>query len=271
MAKKVRIKIFIFGILFVLSVTPVFIKKAVSESVKTKNELFRPELARFDNSEKLVHGIDSIYKIKKISNVFDTALYVQTASDFVKNRFYHGLANYSIMDNWIAYLAGKLLWPHFSAIVNPDDLLKHSEGLCSQQTIVFLDILRIKGVPFRTVGLGYKEGPGHFLSEVRYNGSWHLHDVTIEPKWEKVVNHHKSLNYYLQNTDSLFLAYEGRIDATVFNRIMSKVEYGKVNVLPARKMSLFHQATFVLIYVLPCLFLVLFFLSWKKGMARNKK
>ncbi|MDF2452272.1 MAG: hypothetical protein K0S26_1776 [Bacteroidota bacterium] len=264
MAKNLKFKIFAYGILFVLSVTPVFIKKAVSESSKTKNELFKPELIRFDNSQKLIYGIDSIYMMRLTSDIFDTALYVQTASDFVKNRFYHGLATYSITDNWIAYLAGKLFWPHFSAIVKPDDLLKHGDGLCSQQTIVLLDVLRKKGITFRTVGLGYKEGPGHFLSEIKYDGKWHLHDVTKEPEWNKIVNHHLSLDYYLMNKDSLYVAYEGKLSRPVFNKILEKVEYGKVNEFPAKNMLLFHNGTLFLMYVLPLIFLFLFVLSFSK-------
>ena len=45
-------------------------------------------------------------------------------SDIVKKRFYHGLSEYSIKDNWIAYIGGKLFWNHLVAIVDPDDIIK---------------------------------------------------------------------------------------------------------------------------------------------------
>jgi hypothetical protein len=247
--------------LFVLSIIPLCIFTVNPLTYNKHNELYSPELVRLNSVQKLSDYIDSVYLITSKSKGFDTVLYVAISSNIIKKRFYHGLSHYSITDNWIAYLSGKLFWSHFSAIVNPDDILKHAEGLCSQQTIVFLEILKLKGIDFRTIGLGYKEGPGHFLSEVNYNGTWHLHDVTVEPKWERVSKHHKSLDYYINNKDSLFLAYDGLIDRKVFDKIMEKVEFGKVNQFPANKMLLFHQSTLFLTYMFPFLFFSLFVIT----------
>jgi len=263
----------IIGFFLSLSVLPFFIRLANKNdnvASKDKKELFHSELTSLNSVKQIVNYIDSsYYKVSSATNL-DTALYVKVSSDFVKKRFYHGLSHYTINDNWIAALSGKLLWSHLSAIVKPEDILKHAEGLCSQQTIVFLEILRRKGVRFRTVGLGFKEGPGHFLSEVSFNGSWHLYDVTVEPKWEKVANHHRSMEYYMQNKDSLFLVYDGRLDRKVFDKIMEKIEYGKENEFPAKKMLLFHQVTLVLTYIIPLLFLVLLFMAlFKEKMVPN--
>lgn len=254
---SVKILVFLF-FLFVLSILPLcFSSFKAIPSQNIHNELFSPELINLNSISKITRYIDSSYyatsKLKKI----DTALYVKISSDLIKRRFYHGLSHYSIYDNWIAALAGKLFWSHLSAIVKPDDILKHGEGLCSQQTIVFLEILKTKGINFRTIGLGYKEGPGHFLSEVSYNGSWHLHDVSVEPNWKKIDNHHKSANYYMSNKDSLFLAYEGRLERKLFYKIMEKVEYGNINEIPAKRMLMFHELTLKLTYLIPLILLIL--------------
>lgn len=254
-----------FGLLFVFSILPLCFS-TVNHVIKIRKhtELFIPELNSLNSVQKLSNYIDSIYYLSSDSKVIDTTLYVKIASDIIKRRFHHGLSRYSINDNWIASLAGKLFWTHLSAIVKPNDILKHSEGLCSQQTIVFLEMLKLKGINFRTIGLGYKEGPGHYLSEVNYNGTWHLYDVSIEPKWEKVVNHHKSLDYYLQNKDSLFLVYDNRLDKKMFDKIMEKVQYGKLNQFPAKKMLLFHKITLLFTYLLPLFFLFMFIQSFIK-------
>lgn len=261
---------YIFGILFLVTILPFFsdLGKGEQYSVSRK-ELYNPELTRLNSVAKLSYYIDSVYSLNSTSNILDTALYAKVTSDIVKRRFYHGLSLYNLSDNWIAALAGKYIWSHLSAIVTPDDILKHPIGLCSQQTMVFLEILKRKGINFRTVGLGYKEGPGHFLSEVSYNGTWHLHDVTVEPRWEKVVNHHKSLEFYLQNKDSLFLAYDGRIDKLTFFKIMGKSEYGPVNQLPARKMFVFHKITLFFSYLLPILFFCFFVFYLKKSISKR--
>jgi hypothetical protein len=263
----------IIGFLFVLSIVPFFIRLAKKNDngvSKDKKELFCSELTSLNSVQQIVDYIDSTYHKSSTSKGLDTALYVKISSDFIKKRFYHGLSHYTINDNWIAAIAGKLFWSHLSAIVKPEDILKHGEGLCSQQTIVFLEVLRRKNIHFRTIGLGFKEGPGHFLSEVSYNGSWHLHDVTVEPRWEKVVNHHKSIGYYMNNKDSLFLAYDGRLDRKVFDRIMEKMVYGSVDEFPAKNMLLFHQITLVLTYLIPLVLFIMFFITLFKSKAVSK-
>jgi len=136
--KKFKLKIFLYyAFLFVLCVSPFFFKSINSDNAIIKNELYNPKLNAINTIDKSIIYIDSIYKVRNSSTLFDTALYVHTVSYFVKSRFYHGLSSYSFSENWIATISGNLLWSHFSAIVDPEDLLKHSEGLCSQQSIVF--------------------------------------------------------------------------------------------------------------------------------------
>lgn len=243
--------------LFALSISPFFFKFFEENKIKqVNNEQFDPNLLYLNDIGKIQKYIDSVYSKHKSPN-FDTAFYVQTVSSVVKQRFYRDLSNYKISENWIAVLLGKVTWPHLSAIVSPDDILKYPNGLCSQQTIVFMELLKLKGINVRSIGLGYKEGPGHFLCEVYYNKSWRLHDVTFEPKWIKASNVHESMNYYLSNKDSLYIVYETRIPRNVFDKITERIVYGKTNEFPARKMLVFHTFTKILIYLIP-IFLLLF-------------
>jgi hypothetical protein len=114
------------------------------------------------------------------------------------------------------------------------------------------------------VGLGYKQGPGHFLCEVKFKGTWHIFDVNKEPRWERIIGSNNSMNYYMQNKDSLFLVYDGKLDRKVYNKIMEKVVYGDANEFPAKNMLLFHQVTKLLTYVIPIIFLLLSFWFYKK-------
>lgn len=253
-----------FGFLFIISILPFFGIFFNSEAnKKIENELFNPKLASLNSIEKVISYTDSVY-FTKFKQSFDTSLYVEIVSETVKNRFSYGLMHYSFSENWIAYLSGKIFWAHLSAIVNPDDILKHSEGLCSQQTIVFMEVLRRKGINVRTVGLGKIEGPGHFLCEVHYNNSWRLHDVTKEPEWGKIARHHESMNYYLSNKDSLFTVYAYRMSKQEFDEITHDVKYGKTNEFPAKNMLLFHQLTKLVTYLIPAIFIILFLIALKK-------
>lgn len=243
---------FFYLVLLLISITPI-VFSTVSNLKNTygNKELFNIELSRFKNIEDITAHIDGIYSATHSLPEIDTLAYVKVTSDIVKKRFYHGLSEYSLKDNWITYIGGKLFWNHLNAIVEPDDILDYNEGLCSQQTIVFLEILKSKGIKTRWVGLGYKEGPGHFLAEVYYQGKWHLHDVNLEPHWEKVFNHHESITYYEQYPDSLFIVYEGIISRSQYNKFMGKVKYGEANEFPAKKMRLFHRVTKIMTYFIP--------------------
>lgn len=253
----------IFYFLFFLSILPFFGFLSNKNVVKNSRvEMFNSDLSRINSMNKAINYTDSIYSAEN-NGAFDTLKYIKVVSKFTKERFYHGLSHYSIFDNWIAYLSGKILWSHMSAIVNPEDILKHSEGLCSQQTIVFMEMLMRKGIKVRSVGLGYKEGPGHFLSEVYCNGSWHLYDVSLEPNWKKIAFHHESMKYYLSHKDSLYVTYQETMPKKVFDKLITNVKYGKENDFPAKKMLWFHQITYVITYLIPLFFLILIIISYR--------
>jgi len=269
--KSYKIRLFIYLVLLSISITPIVFSTVsnLKNTYKSK-ELFNIELSRFKSIEDITAHIDGIYSATNSLPQIDTLAYVKATSDIVKKRFYHGLSEYSLKDNWISYLGAKLFWKHLNAIVEPDDILDYTQGLCSQQTIVFLEILKRKGIKTRWVGLGYKEGPGHFLAEVYYQGKWHLYDVNLEPHWEKVTNHHQSIAYYKSYKDSLFLAYEGIISKSVYNKIMEKVQYGEVNEFPAKNMLLFHRATKAVTYLIPLFLVILILITLFKQKVPSK-
>ncbi len=241
-----------------VSIIPLFLSpEPPTQMGCSDGEKFYPGLLRLNSLNKIEKYVDSLIGLTS-NGIKDSALIVEIVSETVKKRFCHGQANYSISENWIAYLFGQLAWSHFSAIVKAEDILKHPVGLCSQQTIVFLEVLKRKGINFRHVGLGYDEGPGHFLCEVFYEGNWHLYDVTMEPNWEKTVQPHRSMEYYLSNKDSLREVYKGRMDSVILYKTLERVHYGEPGQIPGKKMALFHTVTKALTYLLPVVFFLLF-------------
>lgn len=256
------------SLLLFLSVVPP--KKEIDKEVIS--ELFDPTLHTLHSKSHLTAYIDSLFYLHQKADLpFDTAAYVNIVSDVIKKRFFHGLSSYSLYDNWIAFMSGKVFWSHLSAIVDPDDILKYPNALCSQQNIIFATILKEKGIVSRAVGLGTPKGPGHYLSEVWYEGYWHLYDVDREPDWQQApAAYHKDLAFFLQNKDVLYKIYENRISHTNLDLLLKDVKYGEPNVFPARKMLFFHQLTSMLTYVLPLFFLYMLLRSLAKT-GKNKK
>lgn len=271
MIKGLIIKLIITFVLFCVTGFMLLITKYETHNATFSDdgkELFIPALKRLNSIDKLSIYADSVYASLHLPK-FDTSKYVRTVSGTVKRRFYHGLSNYSLSENWISSLLGKICWTHISAIVDPDDILKYSEGLCSQQNIVFMQVLKNKGITTRTVGLGTIKGPGHFLCEVRYGNGWHLYDVDLEPNWKIAAEEekHESLQYLLKNKDLLYDIYENRISMSKLTTITSNVTYGTPNDFPARNMLLFHKVTKALTYLLPFFFLFMFFWYYRKYKA----
>ena len=269
-AKKYLILIFI-GFFFIFLYPLIFSNLKSRKDFKSKTELFKIELTRFKNINDLTAHIDGIYSVQHSIENIDTSAYVNITSEIVKRRFYHGISHYSVHENWIAAFLGQCFWSHFSAIVEPDDILLHNEALCSQQAIVFTELLQRKGITTRWVGIGKKEGPGHFLSEVYYNNDWHLYDVNKEPNWDKIKSKHNSMNYYLKNKDSLYVIYDGLLNKATLDLFLKQVRYGIPNEFPAKKMLMFHRVTKAITYLLPMFFAFLIVKHLLKFRVKRKR
>lgn len=238
-------------VIFTISVYGLLSKAKMNRNeLPSSNEKFQPNLTSINSVDKLLIVTDSLCRVES-SGILDTAVYVDVLGKLVENRFRRGLAVYTFESNWIAALLGKTIWSHFAAIVKPDDILKHEEGLCSQQTMVFMEALKRKGIPFRSVGLGFEEGPGHFLCEVRYNNEWHLYDVTLEPVWENNNVSAKSLDYYKENLEELYHVYDSIIPNSSIDVLLKRTKYGEPNIYPASKMLLFHNVSIALVWLTP--------------------
>ncbi|MES2514089.1 MAG: hypothetical protein V4580_08080 [Bacteroidota bacterium] len=266
MIENLKIKLIISFVLFCVTSGLLLIDKPVPYRINysaASKEMFLPELKRLNSTDAVYNYADSVYLALNLAD-FDTTRYVKVVSGTVKRRFYHGLSCYSLSQNWICYTLGEICWSHISAIVNPDDILGYPEGLCSQQNIIFMEVLRKKGITTRTVGLGVEEGPGHFLCEVRYNNGWHLYDVDVEPNWKATVFNHESLELLLKNKEELYKIYDGRLPKSTIDTMIKKISYGVPNKFPAHNMYIFQKFTKIITYVLPVFFLLLFLWFYRK-------
>jgi len=175
--------------------------------------------------------------------------YLQNLQYVLAMRFYHGYSYYSLHQNWIAFLAGKLVWSDLDAIVSSKDILLHPYAACSQVSIVFSDCLKKMGVPFRKVML-----KGHFVLEASIDNKWYLLDANLEPSFSHGI---KSIAE-LKASNELMEAYKGHKTDEELKVIFSRIDYGPVNssIAPVtfafQKTTMFLSAliaVFLLIYV----------------------
>ena len=91
---------------------------------KEFNQKFSP---RFQSVESIVY-----YVQKHANDEDDEKQKLEILVKIIRQRFHHAYAVYGMQDNWLAVLAGRLIWKDLVANVIPDDILKDEVASCSQ-------------------------------------------------------------------------------------------------------------------------------------------
>ena len=228
-------------------------------------EEFDPELARLNNMTKLVAYCDSSYSEQSFTEdaqSFEKS-YPDVVSSIVRKRFYHGYSYYNFKDNFVGMVASRVSSKGFSAIVIPDDILKYSYAACSQQSIVFMEILKQKGFVTRKVGFKGKAN-GHFCFEVYYNGNWHFIDPDMEPDVNVLNSYNRpDIAFLAHHKDVLLKAYPQYPKEKVLD-IFPNYYYGEANTFAAPKAIIFQYVTKFFSYTIWLFFLLAFILSRRK-------
>ncbi len=226
--------------------------------IPNSHELYGLSLAHISDLKTAESYIDSVYASQHSG--FDSFLYLQVTKEFVKNKFYHGNASYHWRENWICWILGKTIWSHFNSKVAPRDVIKHSQAMCSQQTMVFTQLMKRKGFSYRYAYLFSKNG-GHFCCEIWQGGEWHFVDVDMEPQWDKIkgpsnISIEKVLkNNYIEHIyDSSYACVKG------VTHVKPSVKYEEMNKELGVRMKWFQTITSYLSYLLLIVFGILLIL-----------
>ncbi|MCU7551304.1 hypothetical protein OCK74_19435 [Chitinophagaceae bacterium LB-8] len=225
-------------------------------------ERFDPQLAlRLQSVDDLLQYTDSAAKANRSDS--SPLGYANELANVVRNRFYHGYSNYSLRENWIAVIAGSLIWSDLSAIVLPNDILKYPNAACSQQSIVMMECFKRKGIPFRKIGYDH-----HFALEGLVQGKWYYFDPDLEPEFYDVKRN--SIDSIFAKQEE-FTIYKNRLDSAGIESGLANKTIGEVNTPPAPRASLFHLVTKVLSKTLWLLPLgLLFYFNRRKKLTKGR-
>jgi hypothetical protein len=178
--------------------------------------------------------------------------YYNYVAEIIRKRFYHGYSYYNMSDNPIVFLAGKFS-ANLSAIVIPDDIMKHPMAACSQQAIVLMEVFKRTGVGFRKITFNH-----HFTVEANIENKWRYFDADIEPRLQ---DERESLHELLA-TKQFDSAYAYAVtNMAGFYKILGTPRYGKINEAPAPRAEVFHKLCLFLIskyFLLSVLILMIF-------------
>ncbi|MBL7731244.1 MAG: hypothetical protein JNM88_08710 [Chitinophagaceae bacterium] len=228
-------------------------------------EEYDPSLQRINSSTSLITYCDSLYNSSFSDNkggAFERH-YADIVSSVIRKRFYHGYSHYSVSDNYLSVLFSRATLDGYSAIVIPEDILKHPNAACSQQSIVMMDVLKRKGLQTRKVGFSGKTA-GHFCFEVYYDGGWHFYDTNMEPDVALLNAHNRPDIATLVNDKELLLKAYSRYPKEKVLDVFSAYSYGTPNAFSAPRGLIFQKAAKFLSYTLWIFFLTAFIIVRRK-------
>jgi len=196
-------------------------------------EDFNPQLAnRIKSLAKLENYIDSVIELRSKTTQVNTELNVDVINSTVRMRFFHGYSHYSLRENWLAALSGKLIWYDLSAIVIADDILQYPMAACSQQAIVLMELFKRKKIPFRKIAFDH-----HFAVEAYINKQWIYLDPNLEPEFQGT---HRSFKY-LKEGNRLKEIYKNILPSAEIPNLLGNPRYGRLNEYPAPKARILHH------------------------------
>jgi hypothetical protein len=240
--------------------------------VYNKVEEFDASLSRLTNIDKVIEYCDSLY-VQQHGNTVAGKLgkdYTNLLSQVIRKRFYHGYSHYSSTDNYLSVLFSRATLDGYSAIVVPDDILKHPNAACSQQSIIMMEVLKKKGFKTRKVGFQGKTS-GHFCLEVYFDGAWHFFDTNMEPDAELLNAHNHPDIATLVADKALLLNVYNRYPRAEIMDIFPTYTYGEINAFAAPRGILFQQTAKFLSYTIWIFFLAAFLFVRRKYLRLSAK
>lgn len=194
--------------------------------------------------EQLAGEINSINKLIAAADAYsitkdvpaDSIGYWDNLSDIIRVSFSHGYSYYSMNENWVAAIAGAVIWDDLAAIVQPNDIMKYPNAACSQQSIVLMECLKRKGIPYRAVLFAH-----HYAVEAYINNGWRFFDNNLE-----IVlagnTHSDSYEGYAKKGE-LTRIYRGILGPQSMSYMLGSAHYGAVSAEPAPNAATFHHVT----------------------------
>jgi hypothetical protein len=233
-----------------------------------EGEMFDPSLMRLNNMDRLLAYCDSVYGKTEIAPQ-DSGQYANIVGRVLQFRFYHSYSYYRLGQNFIGWAMAPAIHVNLSAIVIPDDILKHPNAACSQQSIIGMELLKRKGYPVRKVGFYDPAAQaGHFCFEAFYEGKWHFFDPNKEPTLDILERLDRPSIAELTSDLNLLDAVYHREDSAVRRGYLLNYTYGPENNFPAKKARIYQIATKFFSYTL---FFWLLLAGWWLGKWYSKR
>ena len=203
-------------------------------------EMYDEKIAKIDNLNDLKKLVD--YEIKENNfEGIDIPVYIDNT---VRRKYFHQTAYISADTNWILKGADYFFPERFFATaMDPKDLVKKNHGICSQQSIIFQELIKDYNFEYGSIRLDInipnQENFGHFTNGVKVGNDWFYFDSNMEP----VYNRKNSLIFkkVLEADKEVLKKLYPQYNFDLLTKEM--INFGDLNRFPAKRGVMFQKIT----------------------------
>lgn len=149
--------------------------------LRPQKEQWRSSLAWIDTIDKAMPVVKRYIKSQHGSH--DDKV-VKGIDEFVRDRFVHGVSHTSWRENWALAALGGVPPYGLSAPIGTDSILQHRHAMCSQQSIIFMELLHRFSMHYAAVRFAWPNDEptsrGHFAVTAKVDGHWRYYDSNLE-------------------------------------------------------------------------------------------
>jgi len=230
------------------------------------NEIYDPLIGSIASLEKLKGIINQAIDNQDLKGI-EIPIFID---DLLRKKFLHGSSSINLNGNWMLQLID-LSFPskEITFSISPEDVAKSNRAICSQQAILFQELVKEFGFEYESVGFNIPllepiEGDidnefNHFASAVKVKNDWYYFDSNLEPEYDRYNPkvYFEILSGQLPRLRELYPKYK-----------WAEIEEGMIysssrNKFPAKNGLLIQQASKLISYFGWLLFLVIAFIFYR--------
>ncbi len=192
-------------LLFLLSIWSFFSSEipdqSLGEGTNTKvldyagplfGEIYDPLIGSIKSLQELKSMIHQAIEDNDLSGI-EIPIYID---DLLRKKFLHGSSSIPLRGNWFLKFIDKTFpTKEITFSLSPNDIAKSNRAICSQQAVLFQELVQEFGFEYESVGFNIPllepvRGDAdnefnHYASAVKVENDWYYFDSNLEPEYDR--------------------------------------------------------------------------------------
>jgi hypothetical protein len=168
------------------------LENSLNRHKNSNNEIYDPVIGSINSLDELDINVRNAVRRENLSGI-QIPIFID---DLLRKKFMHGSSSIDTKGNWVLQSAD-FLFPKMELThsYSPTDIALHNRGICSQQAILFQELVSNYGFEYESVGfniplLEFDAMDGdqefnHYASAVQVDDKWYYFDSNLEPAYDR--------------------------------------------------------------------------------------